>query len=266
MMRFDPFREIDRLTQPMWNARTSVPLDVYRKGERFIVRVDLPGIDPASLDLTVERNVLSITAERSWVPADGDEVLDRGAPAGNIHPPALPQRRLGRRQDLGPVRARCADGDGPGRRVCEEPQDRHHGGHSRGLQRPRRRKRPSSRQTSRRPPPRRLVAWASGLWPGRPAHEQILWPLTRVLCRELKRRGPEPRPGMADLRGRGFLLQPGSAPLRSFDASQVPGLVEATKRPADRPPVDDPGDGRDAERQPPRELRSRRRAPRGQPP
>ncbi|MGA2803656.1 MAG: Hsp20/alpha crystallin family protein [Acidimicrobiales bacterium] len=84
MMRFDPFRELDRLTQPMWNARASVPLDVYRKGEKFIVRVDLPGIDPASLDLTIERNVLSIKAERSWVPADGDEVRVAERPQGTF--------------------------------------------------------------------------------------------------------------------------------------------------------------------------------------
>ncbi len=84
MMRFDPFRELDRLTQPMWNARANVPLDVYRRGEKFIVRVDLPGIDPASLDLTIERNVLSIKAERSWVPSDGDEVLDAERPQGTF--------------------------------------------------------------------------------------------------------------------------------------------------------------------------------------
>ncbi|MGA3351644.1 MAG: Hsp20/alpha crystallin family protein [Acidimicrobiales bacterium] len=84
MMRFDPFREIDRLTQPMWNARASVPLDVYRKGEKFIVRVDLPGIDPASLDLTIERNVLSIKAERTWAPQDGDEVLVAERPQGSF--------------------------------------------------------------------------------------------------------------------------------------------------------------------------------------
>jgi HSP20 family protein len=83
-MRFDPFREIDRLTQPMWNARASVPLDVYRKGEKFIVRVDLPGIDPASLDLTIERNVLSIKAERTWAPQDGDEVLVAERPQGSF--------------------------------------------------------------------------------------------------------------------------------------------------------------------------------------
>ena len=75
MMRLDQFREIDRWTQPMWKARASAPLDVYRKGEKFIVRVDLPGIDPSSLDLTVERNVLTINAERAWAPAEGVEVL-----------------------------------------------------------------------------------------------------------------------------------------------------------------------------------------------
>jgi HSP20 family protein len=84
MMRFDPFREVERLTQPTWNARASVPLDVYRKGETFIVRVDLPGIDPDSLDLTVERNVLSIKAERSWVPAEGDEVMVAERPQGTF--------------------------------------------------------------------------------------------------------------------------------------------------------------------------------------
>ena len=84
MMRFDPFRELDRLAQPMWNARGSVPLDVYRKGERFVVRVDLPGIDPDSLDLTIERNVLSIRAERSWVPAEGEEVLVAERPQGTF--------------------------------------------------------------------------------------------------------------------------------------------------------------------------------------
>ena len=84
MMRFDPFRELDRLAQPMWNARGTVPLDVYRKGERFVVRVDLPGIDPTSLDLTIERNVLTIKAERSWVPAEGEEVLVAERPQGTF--------------------------------------------------------------------------------------------------------------------------------------------------------------------------------------
>jgi len=61
-----------------------VPLEVYRKGEQFVVRVDLPGIDPASLDLTVGRNALSIKAERSWTPAEGVEVMVVERPQGTF--------------------------------------------------------------------------------------------------------------------------------------------------------------------------------------
>jgi len=84
LMRFDPFSEIDRLMQPSWNARASVPLDVYRKGDHFVLRADLPGFDPASLDVNIERNVLSIKAERSWAPSDGDEVLVAERPQGTF--------------------------------------------------------------------------------------------------------------------------------------------------------------------------------------
>lgn len=93
MMRFDPFREIDRLTQSTWSPRSSMPLDVYRKGENFVVRVDLPGIDTASLDLTLERNVLSIKAERSWIPAEGVDVMVSGATSGNLYPTVVLERR-----------------------------------------------------------------------------------------------------------------------------------------------------------------------------
>ena len=117
MMRFDPFREIDRLTQPMWNARASVPLDVYRKGEKFIVRVDLPGIDPASLDLTIERNVLSIKAERSWAPSDGDEVLVAERPQGTFTRRLFLSEGLDAEQDQRHLRARRADCDGAGGRL-----------------------------------------------------------------------------------------------------------------------------------------------------
>jgi HSP20 family protein len=84
MMRFDPFRELDRLSQGSWPVRNSVPLDVYRRGDRFIVRVDLPGIDPTSLDITIEKNVLTLKAERGWVPADGDELIVSERPQGTF--------------------------------------------------------------------------------------------------------------------------------------------------------------------------------------
>ena len=78
LMRFDPFRELDRLTEEALGQRQRsaiVPLDAYRQGDRFFVRVDLPGVDPASIDLTVEKNVLTVTAERRWQPEEGMDVL-----------------------------------------------------------------------------------------------------------------------------------------------------------------------------------------------
>jgi HSP20 family protein len=67
LMRTDPFRELDRLTQQVFgtSARPAVmPMDAWREGEQFVVEFDLPGVDPGSIDLDVERNVLTVKAER----------------------------------------------------------------------------------------------------------------------------------------------------------------------------------------------------------
>jgi HSP20 family protein len=70
LMRTDPFRELDRLTQQAFGtqgtlARPAVmPLDAWRDGDTFVVELDLPGIDPDSIDVDVERNVLTVKAER----------------------------------------------------------------------------------------------------------------------------------------------------------------------------------------------------------
>lgn len=67
LMRTDPFRDLDRLTDAVFgtSARPAVmPMDAYRDADTFVVRLDMPGIDPDSLDLTVERNVLTVHAER----------------------------------------------------------------------------------------------------------------------------------------------------------------------------------------------------------
>jgi len=78
LMRTDPFRELDRLTQQMFgaNGTTSrpavMPMDAYRHAEQFVVQFDLPGVDPSSIDLDVERNVLTVKAERA--PTYGEDV------------------------------------------------------------------------------------------------------------------------------------------------------------------------------------------------
>ena len=70
LMRTDPFRELDRLTQQLFgtNGTTSrpavMPMDAYRDGEQFVVHFDVPGVDPSSIDLNVEHNVLTVKAER----------------------------------------------------------------------------------------------------------------------------------------------------------------------------------------------------------
>ena len=75
LMRFDPFRELDRMTQAPWgNTRPVMPMDAYRRNGDFVVHFDVPGVDPASIDLTVEKNVLTVTAERHFPRQEGDEI------------------------------------------------------------------------------------------------------------------------------------------------------------------------------------------------
>lgn len=80
LMRTDPFRELDRITQQLfsnnpgtWSRPTSMPMDAYRAGDEFVVAFDLPGVAPDAIELDVERNVLTVKAERRPT-AVGDDV------------------------------------------------------------------------------------------------------------------------------------------------------------------------------------------------
>ena len=75
LMRFDPFREIDRMTQETFRP-SRMPLDAYRRGDAFVVHFDLPGVRPDTIDLTVEQKTLTVTAERTWSPVEGDVVIN----------------------------------------------------------------------------------------------------------------------------------------------------------------------------------------------
>ncbi|MFD4863409.1 Hsp20/alpha crystallin family protein [Streptomyces atratus] len=76
LMRTDPFRELDRLTQQLltpgtWSRPSAMPMDAYQKGDEYVVAFDLPGVSPDAID--VERNMLTVKAERRPT-AEADDV------------------------------------------------------------------------------------------------------------------------------------------------------------------------------------------------
>src|SRR2546429_57647 len=85
LMRTDPFRELDRLTQQVLGTAArpaAMPMDAYRQGDSFYVHFDLPGIDADSINLPVEQNVLPVRAERVPVKADAAELIVAERPSG----------------------------------------------------------------------------------------------------------------------------------------------------------------------------------------
>lgn len=91
VLRFDPFgdpiRQMDRLTnQLLSGTRTpaSLPMDVWRAGQEFHVALDLPGVDPSSVDITMERGVVTIQADRQQQYRQDDQVLLAERPQGEF--------------------------------------------------------------------------------------------------------------------------------------------------------------------------------------
>lgn len=78
LMRTDPFRDFDRLTQQVFGTAArpaAMPMDAYRQGDTFYVKFDLPGIGLDAIDLTVEQNVLTVRAERRPMQPEGTELI-----------------------------------------------------------------------------------------------------------------------------------------------------------------------------------------------
>lgn len=113
VMRFDPFgdpfRQLDRMTsQMMSGTRTplGMPMDVWEADDGFHVALDLPGVDPASVDLTCERSMLTIRAERRADYEDAQNVLVAERPQGSF----TRQLQLGETLDTQSVEASYSDG------------------------------------------------------------------------------------------------------------------------------------------------------------
>ena len=89
IIRFDPFRDLDRLTEQMMSgggggSPRSFPMDAYRRGEQFFVHLDLPGVDADSIELTAENNMLTVSAERRFESEDQDQVVIQERPQGQF--------------------------------------------------------------------------------------------------------------------------------------------------------------------------------------
>ena len=109
LMRTDPFRDLDRFTQQVFGTPArpaAVPIDAYRSGDQFVVHFDLPGVSPDSIELTVERNVLTVHASRQRTTSEDDELLIGERPHGTFSR----QLFLGESLDTDRIDASCTDG------------------------------------------------------------------------------------------------------------------------------------------------------------
>ena len=70
LMRTDPFREFDRIVQQLagttgtWSRPATMPMDAYRDGDTYVIALDMPGVSPEAIEIDVERNMLTVKAER----------------------------------------------------------------------------------------------------------------------------------------------------------------------------------------------------------
>jgi HSP20 family protein len=104
LMRFDPFRDLDRFTEQVLGASRmprTMPMEAFRRGDEFYIYLDMPGVTTEDIDLTVERNVVTIRAERRSPRQEDDEVIVDERPQGTF----VRQLFLGDNMDLGKLAA-----------------------------------------------------------------------------------------------------------------------------------------------------------------
>lgn len=107
--RYDPFRDVDRMFNSVLRqapANPGMPLDLYRQGDEFIASLDLPGVDPSSIDIDVEEHTLTISAQRAAHSAEGIQWLTHERPSGTF----ARQLTLGNGVALDGIKASYRDG------------------------------------------------------------------------------------------------------------------------------------------------------------
>ena len=86
LMRFDPFGQVERLTQQLDAAGRvpPMPMDAYRHDDQLVVHLDLPGVEPEAIEVNVENNVLTVQAQRQIARGEGEEWLVAERPQGRF--------------------------------------------------------------------------------------------------------------------------------------------------------------------------------------
>lgn len=109
MTSYDPFREFDRLASTLMDARRGprrMPMDLYRDGDHYVLTADLPGVDPGSVDIDVDGQLLTIRAERTLPSGEGVKWITREREAASF----LRQLNLGQGIDTERISARYDNG------------------------------------------------------------------------------------------------------------------------------------------------------------
>ncbi|SFN38832.1 Hsp20/alpha crystallin family protein [Mycetocola miduiensis] len=108
-LNFDPFRELDRATEALLGTRQGprlMPMDLYRENDHYVLSADLPGIDPGSVDIDVDGQLLTIRAERTLTTAENAKWIARERMSGSF----LRQLNLGQGVDIENIAANYTNG------------------------------------------------------------------------------------------------------------------------------------------------------------
>ncbi|GAA2010791.1 Hsp20/alpha crystallin family protein [Microbacterium ulmi] len=109
MATYDPFRDLDRLASSLFDTRRGprrMPMDLYRDGDHYVLTADLPGVDPGSVDIDVDGQLLTIRAERTLTEGDGVKWITREREAASF----LRQLNLGQGIDTERIAASYTNG------------------------------------------------------------------------------------------------------------------------------------------------------------
>jgi HSP20 family protein len=109
MATYDPFRDLERLASGLFDARRgprTMPMDLYRDGDHYVLTADMPGIDPGSVDIDVDGQLLTIRAERTLTEGEGVKWITREREAVSF----LRQLNLGQGIDTERIAANYGNG------------------------------------------------------------------------------------------------------------------------------------------------------------